>query len=674
MLGFGACASTERSVSNALPVVGGTISHLSPEVIIKLKSAVFEVVVLKPQEDNIEYERPLPMNSIPFAVRNDMYSSVGTAFLMDDNRFYSAAHVFSLHNDSLFGDFYIRDANAKIYKITNITKYASNRDFVAFEVENFIVQPGMTLSRAKEDVLDTQVFSVGNALGEGIIIRDGILTSRTFEEENGAWKWLRFSAAASPGNSGGPLVNTTGEVLGIITMKSQNENLNYALPFSEASSTSTQKGIFHTPISYTLPNIRNKSFHSVIDYTVNLPCEINLLHKKLIAENKKHISGIVAEVRKEFAFSGTKSFATSGGYLNLIYDSFLPPFPFTITLAENADWGTYYPSEIKKYTLPSNGMVYFGSMLNVNMTYIEKPDTVTLQRLIESPKIYMDYILKVSPMFRTIGSEQVAMTSYGDPVKTEVYTDYFGRVWNVAYWHIPFANVGVVAYALPLPDGMYIMSKVDAISNIYNGFNYDIAFLADYVVPRYSASVKNWNEFLSLKPDVYPLSPVFKNMKFSADASNTYLKTDLFEIDFPAEVLAVDDDSQLRLSVGYPFDGSKVSETIQAFDIGTKKYDKDYRYCMIYRNIKPPKEAQKKDHNLWEQMLNQVTPFNSMPYNENQYTFYDEILFLDGVNESEKAKRDVLYLVILEMLGTGKDDEIMKFAEDVKSALRIPSR
>src|SRR5581483_8096915 len=81
--------------------------------------------------------------------------------------------------------------------------------------------------------LNSVVYAVGNALGTGVVIRDGLYTSDTPEDENGRWKWMRFSAAASPGNSGGPLLDQDGKVIGVVLMKSPNENLNYALPIGE---------------------------------------------------------------------------------------------------------------------------------------------------------------------------------------------------------------------------------------------------------------------------------------------------------------------------------------------------------------------------------------------------------------------------------------------------------
>ena len=77
------------------------------------------------------------------------------------------------------------------------------------------------------------MFAVGNALGEGVVIRDGVYTSDSPEEQDGKWNWLRFTAAASPGNSGGPLVDRHGQLIGVVLRKSPSENLNYALSIAQ---------------------------------------------------------------------------------------------------------------------------------------------------------------------------------------------------------------------------------------------------------------------------------------------------------------------------------------------------------------------------------------------------------------------------------------------------------
>ena len=174
---------------------------LSPELTAKLQSNVFEVVVKKTEKDPLSYERELPLDRLPFQERTDKYNSIGTAFLMDNGLFYTAAHVLQLAEKSQQEEYFIRRTNEDPLPIDSIVKFSSNRDFVIFTVKGFQHTEGEGLRFQNKIDLNSTVFAVGNAQGEGVVIRNGLLTSQTFEDRDGAWKWLRFSAAASPGNS-----------------------------------------------------------------------------------------------------------------------------------------------------------------------------------------------------------------------------------------------------------------------------------------------------------------------------------------------------------------------------------------------------------------------------------------------------------------------------------------
>jgi serine protease Do len=75
------------------------------------------------------------------------------------------------------------------------------------------------------------VFAIGNPLGLERSVSQGILSTlnRSFQ----GLVYLQTDAAIHPGNSGGPLFNLRGEVIGVINMKaSLGENLGFAIPVS----------------------------------------------------------------------------------------------------------------------------------------------------------------------------------------------------------------------------------------------------------------------------------------------------------------------------------------------------------------------------------------------------------------------------------------------------------
>lgn len=84
------------------------------------------------------------------------------------------------------------------------------------------------------------VVAIGNPLGElanSLSIGAISASERTIEMDNGSMSFLQTTAAISPGNSGGALINSYGEVIGVTTAKSTGsgvEGIGYAIPINNA--------------------------------------------------------------------------------------------------------------------------------------------------------------------------------------------------------------------------------------------------------------------------------------------------------------------------------------------------------------------------------------------------------------------------------------------------------
>src|SRR6266699_3275906 len=106
----------------------------APEVQRHVRSATFEVVVKKPQKDAVTYEKPLPLELIPFVERNDAYWPIGTAFAIAPNTFATAGHVMLATVGSQFGTPGIRDAEGKVYPVERVLKFDAHEDFAGLTV------------------------------------------------------------------------------------------------------------------------------------------------------------------------------------------------------------------------------------------------------------------------------------------------------------------------------------------------------------------------------------------------------------------------------------------------------------------------------------------------------------------------------------------------------------
>jgi S1-C subfamily serine protease len=93
--------------------------------------------------------------------------------------------------------------------------------------------PSVTLGDSDAVKVGEQVIVIGNPLGLDHTLTDGLVSSRRLYKRK---KFIQMSAPVSPGNSGGPVFNKYGEVVGVTVAKlmmGRGENLNLAVPVNE---------------------------------------------------------------------------------------------------------------------------------------------------------------------------------------------------------------------------------------------------------------------------------------------------------------------------------------------------------------------------------------------------------------------------------------------------------
>ena len=134
----------------------------------------------KPDKDPATYEKALPLDLLPFHERTDAYRSVGTAFSLGHNTYVTAGHVLGVAIDSQYGMPQLRGSDGTIYSIDRIMRFSLREDFAVFSLQSDPAPTGFSVNR--EPRIDDPVLAVGNAFGEGIVIRDGLYTSATDED------------------------------------------------------------------------------------------------------------------------------------------------------------------------------------------------------------------------------------------------------------------------------------------------------------------------------------------------------------------------------------------------------------------------------------------------------------------------------------------------------------
>ena len=116
-----------------------------------------------------------------------------------------------------------------------------NHDLALLKIDAPNLTP-VTLSDSRNLVVGQRVYAIGNPFGlNGTMTRGIISAIRSIRSPNGSpiEDAIQTDAAVNPGNSGGPLLNSRGEVIGITTMiasngADQSSGIGFAIPINTA--------------------------------------------------------------------------------------------------------------------------------------------------------------------------------------------------------------------------------------------------------------------------------------------------------------------------------------------------------------------------------------------------------------------------------------------------------
>lgn len=124
-------------------------------------------------------------------------------------------------------------------KPVTLIGYDSKRDIALLKASGTFD----SLSLADSDSLQVgqKVIAIGNPLGLSFSVAEGIISAVHREGPNGLEEYIQTDTSLNPGNSGGPLINKNGEVIGITNFKvGGTEGLGFALESNPMSNVINQ--------------------------------------------------------------------------------------------------------------------------------------------------------------------------------------------------------------------------------------------------------------------------------------------------------------------------------------------------------------------------------------------------------------------------------------------------
>jgi S1-C subfamily serine protease len=155
-------------------------------------------------------------------------SSQGTGFIVA-NPGYVVTNLHVLRND-------MNEISKVIQVITEDQQILPANHLASIESLDLalLVIPGnhkkLDLADSEEVVIGERVIAIGNPQGFQFSVTDGIISATGRAGANGINAYIQTNAELNPGNSGGPLINKQGEVIGMNNFKIiESEGLGFAL-------------------------------------------------------------------------------------------------------------------------------------------------------------------------------------------------------------------------------------------------------------------------------------------------------------------------------------------------------------------------------------------------------------------------------------------------------------
>lgn len=616
----------------------------------RVRDATFEVVLPKPAKESITYDKSW-QDLIPFQLRSDKYVPIGTAFSIGSSRYVTAMHVlFAAFGDSR-GEPMLRDASGNIYPLGKIVKGSVDEDFAVFTLAKAPEQPA-TLGVEEKPELNETVYAVGNALGEGIVVREGNYVSDTPEEESGRWKWLRFSAPISGGNSGGPLVDAKGDVVGVVRAKRTSENtLNFAVPIELVTK---------APDNVVTTDSRVVTGFPVFDKTRAERFKTDLSLPKSFAEfSAAYMKTLddfnAAQLRGLFAENSNEIFPRGAGSERLLHGLYERSAPGVVVKGGNGNWA-FSQLTFSRLDLGHEGWQDSANFKGVSLYHRRKPDDVDLSKWYADPQLAKDLVLRSSPSAIHVGGENAKVVSLGKPDEDAPFTDIWGRVWQVRIWHMTswLMSGWLAEFDLPVPDGTVgFGSGLSAFGR--TGQLERMKLLTGFIAASYEGKLSQWDQFLLQKSF---LPKQLSQSLLHIDYGRSFAFDDRrMAFAYGQELQKIERDSRLRLDFGFIPDAE--GAVLDIAGVATYNSD-DKTETGVYRHAAPAAGADESAKKDWNKRLLHDHPYDAvaLPVNGKQ-----SISAIYGTAGAQPAP-EVLY-TFLYRAETGTPQDVMKAKLDL---------
>ncbi|MFN0248339.1 MAG: trypsin-like peptidase domain-containing protein [Kofleriaceae bacterium] len=168
---------------------------------------------------------------VTISVKGPMGEGGGTGFIIDSSGTIGTNYHVIQHATEL----QVKLMDGTVIKDLEILAENEPQDLALLRVKTDKTLPPVALGDSDKITVGERAVSIGNPLGLEHTLTDGLVSARRVMQGR---KMIQMSTPVSPGNSGGPVFNSKGEVIGVTTAiylggSPLAQNLNLAMPIND---------------------------------------------------------------------------------------------------------------------------------------------------------------------------------------------------------------------------------------------------------------------------------------------------------------------------------------------------------------------------------------------------------------------------------------------------------
>jgi S1-C subfamily serine protease len=223
-----------NELEDTLEIVNSNITSINSNISNIENSSDFSNLVEKAME-SVLIIRGYSSDNLEFRSKDSEEDVVGTGFFIYEDYFITNSHVLS--------EIYISSVNVtandgKNYSVSRIGGNSA-MDITLLKINNSgDFYPPLNLENSDNVKIGEKVIAIGNPYGLEFSVTSGIISALNKKIENYPGEYIQTDAALNPGNSGGPLINEEGKIIGINNYKIfLSEGLGFALESNDIRTT-----------------------------------------------------------------------------------------------------------------------------------------------------------------------------------------------------------------------------------------------------------------------------------------------------------------------------------------------------------------------------------------------------------------------------------------------------